>query len=132
MPCCQHPNGAYMKILLVEDSYIERHKVGGYLTDWGLEFVAVSSGTDAVKLLEGPNPPDLALLDWILPGMDGIDVLRRIRKLSQSSYVYTVMMTAKNQKKDRQTAMDARVPAIAHFACGTGTLWIGNMVSLRH
>jgi diguanylate cyclase (GGDEF)-like protein len=98
-----------MKILLVEDSYIERHKVGGYLTDWGLEFVAVSSGTDAVKLLEGPNPPDLALLDWILPGMDGIDVLRRIRKLSQSSYVYTVMMTAKNQKKDRQTAMDAGV-----------------------
>lgn len=96
-----------MKILLVEDSYIERHKVGSHLTDWGFEHVCVSSGMDAVKLLEGPNPPDLALLDWVLPGMDGIDVLRRIRKPNQSSYIYTVMLTAKNQKKDRQTAMDA-------------------------
>ena len=96
-----------MKILLVEDSYIERRKLGAYLADWGLEHVSVGSGTEAIKLLEGPEPPDLALLDWLLPGLDGIDVLRRIRKLSQGKYVYTVMLTAKSQKKDRQQAMEA-------------------------
>jgi diguanylate cyclase (GGDEF)-like protein len=96
-----------MKVLLVEDSYIERHKLGCCLTDWGLEYVAVGNGTDAIKLLEGPNAPDMALLDWVLPGMDGIDVLRRIRKLSHGSYIYTVMLTAKSQKKDRMIAMDA-------------------------
>lgn len=96
-----------MKILLVEDSYLERHKLGLYLKDWGLEFAGVGSGNEAVKLLEGANPPDLVLLDWLLPGMDGIDVLRRIRKLSLGSYVYTVMLTAKNHKKDRMQAMEA-------------------------
>jgi diguanylate cyclase (GGDEF)-like protein len=96
-----------MKILLVEDSYIERKKIGAYLTDWGLDYVGVGSGTEAIKLLEGANPPDLALLDWLLPGMDGIDVLRRIRKLNKGSYIYAVMLTAKTQKQDRITAMEA-------------------------
>src|SRR5437588_11162799 len=97
-----------MKILLVEDSVIERHKVGSYLKDWGLDYVAVGSGTEAVKLLEALEAPNLALLDWLLPGLDGIDVCRRIRKLSvNGAYIYTVMLTAKNRKQDRLTAMDA-------------------------
>ena len=96
-----------MKILLVEDSYIERTKLGCFLTEWGFDYVAVGSGTEAVKLLESPDPPDLALLDWLLPGIDGIDVLRRIRKLSHGNYIYTVMLTAKAQKQDRIKAMEA-------------------------
>jgi len=96
-----------MKILLVEDSYIERTKLGAFLTDWGYEWVGVGSGTEAVKQLDSPGPPDLALLDWVLPGMDGIDVLRRIRKVTHGNYIYTVMLTAKTQKKDRLAAMEA-------------------------
>jgi len=96
-----------MKILLVEDSYIERTKLGAFLTDWGYEWVGVGSGTEAVKQLDSPSPPDLALLDWVLPGMDGIDVLRRIRKVTHGNYIYTVMLTAKTQKKDRLAAMEA-------------------------
>jgi len=96
-----------MKILLVEDSYIERTKLGSFLTDWGYEWKGVGSGTEAVKLLDAQNPPELALLDWVLPGLDGIDVLRRIRKQTQGNYIYTVMLTAKTQKKDRLMAMEA-------------------------
>jgi two-component system cell cycle response regulator len=97
-----------MKILLVEDSVLERHKVGRSLTDWGLEYIAVASGTEAVKLLESPDPPTLVLLDWLLPGLDGIDVCRRIRKLGvNGTYIYTVMLTAKNRKQDLLTAMEA-------------------------
>lgn len=96
-----------MKIILVEDSYLERTKLGCFLTDWGFDYVAVGSGTEAVKLLESPDPPDLALLDWLLPGIDGIDVLRRIRKLSNGNYIYTVMLTEKAQKADRIKAMEA-------------------------
>jgi diguanylate cyclase (GGDEF)-like protein len=96
-----------MKILLVEDSYIERHKVGSCLKEWGLDYVAVGSGTEAVKLLEAPDPPTLVLLDWMLPGLDGIDVCRRIRKLGNGNYIYTVMLTAKNRKQDLLTAMEA-------------------------
>jgi two-component system cell cycle response regulator len=96
-----------MKILLVEDSYIDRHKIGGYLTEWGLDHIAVGSGTEAVKLLEAPDPPTMALLDWLLPGMDGIDICRRIRKLGNGTYIYTVMLTAKNRKQDLLMAMEA-------------------------
>ncbi|MGD0761082.1 MAG: response regulator, partial [Candidatus Sulfotelmatobacter sp.] len=96
-----------MKILLVEDSYIDRHKIGGYLTDWGLDHVAVGSGTEAVKLLESAEPPTMALLDWLLPGLDGIDICRRIRKLGNGSYIYTVMLTSKNRKQDLLMAMEA-------------------------
>ena len=96
-----------MKILVVEDSYIERTKLGCFMTEWGFEYSGVGSGTEAVKLLEGPNAPDLVLLDWMLPGIDGLDVLKRIRKVSHGNYIYTVMLTGKNQKKDRITAMDA-------------------------
>ena len=97
-----------MKILLVEDSDLERQRIGGYLADWGLEFLAVGSGTEAVQLLDGPEPPNLALLDWMLPGLDGIEVCRRIRtKGTTVPYIYTVMLTAKNRKQDLLLAMEA-------------------------
>lgn len=96
-----------MKILLVEDSYIERRKIGGYLTEWGFDYVSLGNGTEAIQLVDAPDRPDLALLDWLLPGQDGIDVLRHIRRLTQGNYIYTVMLTAKNRKNDLLTAMAA-------------------------
>jgi len=49
----------------------------------------------------------MALLDWLLPGLDGIDICRRIRKLGNGSYIYTVMLTSKNRKQDLLMAMEA-------------------------
>lgn len=96
-----------MKILIVEDSPLERRKLGDYLTEWGLEFESAESGTEALARLEAPNPPDLVLLDWMLPGVDGLEILHCIRKLRRGTYVYTVMLTGKSHKKDRDTAMEA-------------------------
>jgi diguanylate cyclase (GGDEF)-like protein len=97
-----------MNILLVEDSHIERRRIGGYLTDWGLEFCAVGSGSEAVTLLDGPEPAEMVLLDWMLPGVDGIDVCRHIRTNGTAAkYIYTVMLTAKNRKQDLLLAMEA-------------------------
>jgi diguanylate cyclase (GGDEF)-like protein len=97
-----------MKILLVEDSVVERYEVGSYLTDWRLDYIAVGSGTEAVDVLEGNDPPNLVLLDWLLPGLDGIDVCRRVRELGMNeSYTYIVMLTAKSRKQDLLMAMEA-------------------------
>jgi two-component system cell cycle response regulator len=97
-----------MKILLVEDSSIERHTIGGYLNEWGLDFVAVESGTEAVSVLERPEPPNLVLLDWMLPGLDGIEICRHIRANgSRTPYTYIVMLTAKSRKQDLLLAMAA-------------------------
>ncbi len=97
-----------MKILLVEDSVIDRHNIGSYLKDWHLDFVAVDNGTKALKVLADRDPPTMALLDWLLPGIDGIELCRRIRALDRNGrYIYTVMLTAKNRKQDLLTAMAA-------------------------
>ena len=102
------PGNRRMRILLVEDSVIDRHQVGGYLTEWGLDYLAVADGLEALRMLESHDPPNMVLLDWLLPGIDGIDICRHIRQRSaDGTYIYTVMLTAKNRKQDLVAAMEA-------------------------
>ena len=97
-----------MRILLVEDSKVERRQVTEYLKAWHLEFSWVGDGAEAWTLLQDPQPPDLVLLDWMLPGMDGLELCRKLRTLGgNGSYIYTVMLTAKQKKADLLTAMAA-------------------------
>jgi len=97
-----------MKIMLVEDSQVERHKISRCLKDWEMDFVAIADGSEAWRLLQAPDSPNLVLLDWMLPGLDGIELCRRIRTLgANGAYVYTVMLTAKDRKADLLTAMAA-------------------------
>jgi len=97
-----------VRILLVEDSAVERQQIGQYLGEWNLNFVVAKDGNDAWSYLQGPNAPNLVLLDWMLPGIDGIELSRRIRTLgANGAYIYTVMLTAKDKKQDLLTAMAA-------------------------
>ena len=97
-----------MRILLAEDSAVDRRLISGFLSTWGMEFVVAEEGTEAWNLLRGPDPPTLALLDWVLPGMDGIELCRRVRTLdSNGTYIYTVMLTGKDRKQNLLTAMEA-------------------------
>lgn len=97
-----------MRVLLVEDSTVERRKVGGYLDAWKIEFHSVSNGLSAWNMLQAPDAPSLVLLDWKLPGLDGIELCRRIRTLgANGAYTYVVMLTANDNKQDLLTAMAA-------------------------
>ncbi len=57
-----------MRIPLAEDSPINQRLIGGYLKEWGFQIDLAPDGTEAWKLLHGPAPPTMALLDWVLPG----------------------------------------------------------------
>jgi len=97
-----------VRIMVVEDSAIERKQISGYLKEWNLDFVAIENGADAWSCLQSPDAPNLVLLDWVLPGLDGIELCRRIRTLgANGTYIYTVMLTAKDKKQDLLTAMAA-------------------------
>jgi two-component system, cell cycle response regulator len=97
-----------VKVMIVEDSPIQRRRIVRYLKEWNLEFIAVENGIDAWRILQGPDAPSLVLLDWMLPGLDGIELCRRIRTLgANGTYIYTVMLTAKEKKYDLLTAMAA-------------------------
>ena len=97
-----------MKILLVDDSKLDRARVSECLEESGFDFVTAENGTDAWEILQAPDAPTFALLDWVMPGFDGIELCRRIRTLgSNGTYIYTVMLTAKDRKKNLLTAMEA-------------------------
>lgn len=97
-----------MKILLVEDSAVDRCRVGGFLKKWNLPFTEVDDGAKAWDLLQSAQAPDLLLVDWMLPGMDGLELCRNVRTLAANgNYIYTVMLTAKQNKADLLTAMAA-------------------------
>jgi DNA-binding response OmpR family regulator len=101
-----------MRILLAEDSPIYQRLIGDYLKEWGFQIDLARDGGEAWKLLREPDAPALALLDWVLPGMDGIEVCRNVRKHGPNEpYVYTVLLTAKSDKKDLVRAMEAGVLA---------------------
>lgn len=97
-----------MRIMVVEDSIVEQKNLSHYLHEWGLNFIAIRDGAQAWRVLQEPDAPNLVLLDWMLPEIDGIELCRRIRTLGANGrYIYTVMLTAKNRKAHLLTAMAA-------------------------
>jgi two-component system, cell cycle response regulator len=97
-----------MKILLVEDSPVYQHVLGGYLREWGFDFQLARDGMEAWDLLGMPDAPALVLLDWVLPGVSGVELCRSIRNGGTNErYVYTVLLTVKNEKQDLVHAMEA-------------------------
>ncbi len=89
-----------MKVLLAEDDEISRHILKETLVRWGYEVVTACDGVEAWALLSADNGPELAILDWIMPGMDGIDVCRKVREQLGEPYRYLMLLTSKTQKAD--------------------------------
>jgi phosphoserine phosphatase RsbU/P len=90
-----------MKILVAEDQSVSRHIVAASLRKWGYGVVAVEDGTRALDALQGAAAPQLAILDWSMPGMDGIEICRRIRKGPQTRANYLILLTARKGQEDK-------------------------------
>lgn len=96
-----------MKILIAEDEDVSRLKLESLLTAWGYEVVAVEDGTEAWKILDHEDAPRLAILDWIMPGIDGPEICRRVRQSQHTPYTYLIILTAKTHREDIILGMDA-------------------------
>jgi len=97
-----------MKILLAEDSPVYRHLISGHLKEWGFDVQIANDGAVAWELLQAPDAPKLALLDWVLPKIEGIELCRRIRKAqAHSEYTYVVLLTSKDGKDELVAGMRA-------------------------
>jgi len=95
------------RILVAEDELTFRHMLKTFLTKWGYQVVVVSDGLEAWKVLQGEDRPRLALLDWMMPGMDGVEVCRAIREKKPDPYVYLILLTSRDQKQDVVEGMEA-------------------------
>jgi two-component system, cell cycle response regulator len=96
------------RVLVVDDSPVYRHLITGHLKEWGFEVTPANSGLEAWNILQRPGSPTLVLLDWVMPGMDGVELCRKIRQIgSAGSYVYMILLTAKDSHDDLLKAMEA-------------------------
>lgn len=89
-----------MKILLAEDSSVIRMLLERILTVWGYEVVLAEDGEAAWRVLAADDPPSIALLDWMMPGLDGLEVCKRVREARREPYVYIILLTGKEDQAD--------------------------------
>jgi two-component system, cell cycle response regulator len=94
-------------ILIAEDDPISRRILQSWLQKWNYHVIALENGIDAWSALQREDSPRMAILDWMMPGLDGIEVCRRIRGRQQGAYKYLLLLTAKESKHDVVTGLEA-------------------------
>jgi phosphoserine phosphatase RsbU/P len=83
-----------MKILIAEDEVVSRCMLEELLAEWGHEVLAVGDGSAAFDILQGEESPRLAILDWNMPGLPGIEVCRSVRAMPRLQTRYLILLTA--------------------------------------
>src|ERR1019366_5104646 len=106
-PLVLPPTAPPMRVLAAEDNPVFQSMLKTMLTKWGYQPVIARSGTEAWRGLESEDAPRLAVLDWMMPGMDGVEICRRVRSANREPYIYILLLTARTDSQDLIEGMDA-------------------------
>ena len=98
-----------MKVLVAEDNGTMRIMVAGVLARWGHQAVAAADGEEAWRIMQQPDAPRIALLDWEMPGIDGIEICRRLRARESegAEYTYAILLTSHSAKNEIVAGIEA-------------------------
>lgn len=96
-----------MKVLVADDSRIIRCMLNELLQNWGFEVIVTQDGHDAWEVLTQPDCPPITILDWEMPGCDGLELCRRISRKEFVGQPYTIVLTSKTGASDRATILEA-------------------------
>lgn len=96
-----------MQILIAEDDNISRRLLEAHLKKKGYDVTAARDGKEAWAQMTAPDPPSLAILDWMMPGFDGVELCRKIRSKPDAPYIYIMLLTAKAGKENIATGLEA-------------------------
>ncbi len=94
-----------MRVLVADDDPLARRLLEITLTRTGYEVLAVADGVEAWDVLHGQDSPTLALLDWMMPGLTGVDVCRKVREATPRGPIYLIVVTSKGQTEDVVNAL---------------------------
>ena len=97
----------HMRVLAAEDNPVFQSMLRAMLTKWGYEPLTARDGNEAWRLLQAENAPRMAILDWMMPGMDGVEVCRRVRSAGREPYQYILLLTARTESQDLVDGMEA-------------------------
>lgn len=95
------------EILVAEDDLVSQRLLQVFLSRWGYRVTTVANGEEAWSILSGENAPRLAILDWMMPGIEGVEVCARLRAKKNSPYVYVMLLSSRNEKKDMLQGLQA-------------------------
>ena len=96
-----------MQILIADDSLVSRHLLDATLRKWGYDVVIACDGSEAWDILQRDEAPPVAILDWMMPGLTGPEVCRRVRQRAREPYTYILLLTSKSLKEDLIEGMES-------------------------
>jgi two-component system, cell cycle response regulator len=96
-----------MRVLIADDNKDAAETLAMLVEAWGYETITVYDGLAALAVLQGTGAPTLVLLDWIMPGMTGIDICREIRKDKARPYTYVILVTGRGDKDQMLAGLKA-------------------------
>ena len=96
-----------MHILIAEDDATSRILLGKLLDKWGHTVTAVSDGEEARRRLQQKDAPPLAILDWMMPRMNGVEVCREIRAVETRNPTYLILLTGRDSSDDIVEGLEA-------------------------
>jgi len=96
-----------MKILIADDELIYLKVVEKIIKQWGYDVVLVSDGLQAWKILESDPSVQIAILDWMMPGIDGLEICRRVRQRKGMPYISLIVLSARDQQSDIDAGYEA-------------------------
>jgi two-component system cell cycle response regulator len=100
-------DGAHTRVLAAEDNPVFQSMLRSMLLKWGYDPVIARNGAEAWGALDAEDAPRLAILDWMMPGMDGVEVCRRVRASGREPYIYILLLTARTESQDLVEGMEA-------------------------
>jgi len=89
-----------MRILIAEDEPVSRASIEATLRSWGHEVIVASDGEEAWRILQRPDAPKIILLDWVMPGMSGPEICRKVRQREDRIRPCIILLTAMDEKDD--------------------------------
>jgi len=95
------------KLLIAEDNPTSRLVLESVLKKWGYDIVSVQDGNEAWAVMQSPDSPQVAVLDWVMPGIDGLEICRRARHMEGRSPFYIIILTAQGRVEDIVDGLEA-------------------------
>jgi len=96
-----------MNVLIAEDDDLSRMLLQTLLTEWGYNVTVAVDGNEAWKILSEPDHPHLLLLDWSMPGLEGPEIIQKLRQRSPDQPYYAIIITSRNNKNAAASVLEA-------------------------
>jgi sigma-B regulation protein RsbU (phosphoserine phosphatase) len=104
-PVTAGPSLRDLQVLVAEDEPVSRRLLERSLTQWGFTAVVCADGGEALRRLQAPDAPRIAILDWVMPNLDGIDICRAIRDIAMPTQPYLILLTSRSRPEDIVTGL---------------------------